>query len=256
MGAANSKATATAGPGLTVSEKIDADGASLETWLKQFEDLNNPLRRKVVDLVSSAVYASEGTSSHFDYIQPRLLEICKYDHQRREKLVQTPFLNGETLITWTICHLPERHLLDTPFEVIPPVLSVQLGCIESWRTDATVTDAMSVACCTRNANRLFQLFNPYRKSSIGAVVYKLAGGAISTTFQFTINDFPTLMLVEGRVDLRFICESRLYSVGFLIGKKGEWSFFYHVVHDRSGEKSYRRTVHVDLERSSEHSLLY
>ncbi|KAH6906419.1 hypothetical protein BKA70DRAFT_407884 [Coprinopsis sp. MPI-PUGE-AT-0042] len=246
MGVASSKATAAPGPELTFSEKTAADDADIDAWLKQLEDRSNPVRLNVAHLLSLSVYASD-MGTNYNYLKEHLLQICSRSRQRRAKMLQTPFLNGETLITWTICHLPERLLLDTPFDRIPPVLRVQLECIKSWEANATLTDAMSVACCIRNANRLFQLLNPYRKSrSSGSLLYTLRQDATSKTFQFTIDDFPTLMLVEGRVDLRFICESRLYSIGFLIGRRGEWSFFYHVVQDRSGER-YTKTIHVDLE---------
>jgi hypothetical protein len=185
------------------------DGADFQTWIKQFEDLNNHRRRKVVDTLSSAVYASVDMTVNCDNVVEDLLRVCGHDRQRLEKMLQTPFLNGETLITWTICHLPERLLLNTSFDRIPPVLFVQLKCIGSWDTTRSLTDAMSVACCTRNANRLFQLFNPYRRSPSRSLLYTLKGDANPETFQFTINDFPKHMLVEGRVDLRFIygCES-------------------------------------------------
>lgn len=143
--------------------------------------------------------------TNYDHLADHLLQACSRSPHRRSKMLQTPFLNGETLITWTICHLPERLLLETPFDTIPPVLSVQLGCIPSWQANATLTDAMSVACCIRNANRLFQLLHPYRKSSNNSILYTLQRDVGSDKFQFTINDFPTHMLVKGRVDLRFIC---------------------------------------------------
>jgi hypothetical protein len=193
--------------------------ADLLAWLKQFEDLNNHLRREVVATLSLAVYASVGMEVNCDYLPIDFLRICGNDPQRREKLLQTPFLDGETLITWTICHLPAQLLLNTPYDRIPPALAVQLDCIQYWETNATLTDAMTAACCTRNANRLFQLFNPFRRSSTRSLVYTLKGGATPETFHFTINDFQKHMLSESRVDLRFIygCESpsSLYSPALL-----------------------------------------
>ncbi|KAH6906421.1 hypothetical protein BKA70DRAFT_1224265 [Coprinopsis sp. MPI-PUGE-AT-0042] len=249
MGVASSKATATPGPALTPSEKSAAADASVEQWLKQLEDQSNPMRLNIAHLFSLAVYESVDINMNYDYLGEHLRMVCTPDHWL-EKMLQTPFLNGETLITWTICHLPEALLLHTPLDTIPSVLSVQLGCIKSWQKIPSLTDAMSVACCIRNTNALFQLLNPYRNStSSGSLVYSVERyGMGPETFQFTINNFPMHMLVDKRIDMRFISGSRLYSIGFAIGKRGEWNFFYDVVQDRSGERSYTRTIHVDLER--------
>lgn len=145
--------------------------------------------------------------TNYDHLGEHLRMVCTPERWLR-KMLRTPFLNGETLITWTIYHLPEPLLLHTALDRIPPVLSVQLGCIESWKKIPTLTDAMSVACCTRNANALFQLLNPYRDSAAPSEspIYTVErDGMHSQTFRFTINNFPLHMLVDKRIDLRFIC---------------------------------------------------
>lgn len=254
MGIVSSKAKAIpeAGPGLTFSEKSAVDDTTLEAWLKQLDERSNPIRLNVAHFLSVTVYASEDMATSFEYLGEHFLMICNNNRQRVAKMLQTPFLNGETTITWTICHLPAHLLHHTLFNRIPPVLAVQLRFIPSWEKNANLTESMSTACCTTNANRLFQLLNPYRKSkSANSLVYSLSiANANPRRFDFTINDFPMHMVVDGRIDLRFICESRLYSIGFLIGSKGQWSFFYNVVQDQSVTKKYTREIHVDLETSN------
>lgn len=82
-------------------------------------------------------------------------------------------------------------------------------------------------------------------------------------FQFSIHDFPTRMLVEGRIDMRFIygCEcsicvplpqeliafpARLYSVGFSSSQAGEWMLFYCIVLDHGDPKDYLKSIDIDL----------
>ena len=192
----------------------------MDEWLKRLNERSNPTRLNLAHILSVTVHESEDIETNFDYLGEHLLMVCGNSRERVQRLLQTRFLNDETLITWTICHLPMQLILRTPLEAIPPVLAVQLRLIPSWQTNTELTEAMTVACCTRNANWLYQLLNPYRRPAIMAEshVYSITSlSPTSKTFDFTINDFPTLMIGDGRIDMRFFCEckSRLLWVSCL-----------------------------------------
>ncbi|KAH6906417.1 hypothetical protein BKA70DRAFT_1563738 [Coprinopsis sp. MPI-PUGE-AT-0042] len=234
------------GPGLTLDERTPSD----EIWLKELSDRTNTSRQTIVAILCPAVFASTTMDKAFDDLPQKLLEACDSKTGRRKQMLQTPFVDGQAPIAWAICNLPDSLLSAGTLERLPPIISALLDCC--GEQTPSLMDAVYSACCIRNTNSLFQLINPYPKSNWSdtpAYSIKPArsyGVTALNEFQFSINDFPTRMLVEGRIDMRFIHGSRLYSVGFSSSTTGEWMFFYRIVLDHGDAKDYWKTINLDL----------
>jgi hypothetical protein len=154
----------------------------------------------------------------FPDLAQQLLIACGSSPQRRARMLQTAFLNEQTPVAWVISNLPRSLLAHSqPLLEIPAILSVLFECCE-----ANTPEAMSSlpgvldACCIRNTNALFQLVNPLASPSVlGTPIYSITlsscwddQSGTQDNFDFTVHDFPTRMLIEGSVDMRFIahCE--------------------------------------------------
>ncbi|KAH6906418.1 hypothetical protein BKA70DRAFT_407866 [Coprinopsis sp. MPI-PUGE-AT-0042] len=225
--------TAEAGPGLTLDEKTISD-PELEVWLRGLSDRTNTSRQTIVSLLCSAVFSSTTLDKTFDDLPQKLLEACDSKIERRKHMLQTPFVDGQTPITWAICNLPDRLLSANKLEKQPPIITALLRCC--GEPTSSVTNLVYSACCIRNTPA-YSIW-PSRLYGFKA--------AASSELQFSINDFPTRMLVEGRIDMRFIHGCRMYSIGFSSSQTGEWMFFYRIVRDHGEAKDYPGTMSIDL----------
>lgn len=147
----------------------------------------------------------------FNDLPQRLLQICDNSTDRLTRMILTPFLNNQTPIYWAICHLPSSLLSESTLRTLPKVvIALIVSCGSLGLNDACLTE-MHKACCIRNTNALFQRIDLITKAATETSVFytiKLVTNAEEPEFEFFIVDFPTRMLVQGKVDMRFIanCE--------------------------------------------------
>ncbi|KAH6901166.1 hypothetical protein BKA70DRAFT_1311469 [Coprinopsis sp. MPI-PUGE-AT-0042] len=258
MGNASSSSHEGPGPQLSLDEKMAILSPDSETWLKSLENRADPTRRAIVDILAPAVFASTSMDATYDNLANDLLRVCNSDSQRLTSMLRTPFLDGQAPIVWAICNIPANFFSSSSWDKLPPVLSALLESCPGWQNIPSIANTIYGACCIRNSNELFQLLNPHSKSpSSLAPVYTLVkrGTGSGCEFDFVIHDFPTCMLVDGKVDMWFVCESRLCSVGFAVrGSGNKWVFFRRVVQDDPkasgflGEAGWPRFIHIDLIR--------
>ncbi|KAH6906413.1 hypothetical protein BKA70DRAFT_1287467 [Coprinopsis sp. MPI-PUGE-AT-0042] len=225
--------------GSSANPRFEPTGSSnTELWLKDLEDWMNPSRRQIIDVLCPAVSASTSMDVTFDELASNLLRICHSESQRLARMLRTPFLNGQSPIVWTICNFPANLLSSGPWDRLPSVLAVLLQCCGAWELHSTLVDTIYGACCMRNSNSLFQLLNLSALSLHSLTpVYTLdqcSPAAPNFAFEFVICEFAKRMLVDGKVDMQFICESRLYSVGFHVRSRGggrfnDWMLVYRVL---------------------------
>ncbi|KAH6906415.1 hypothetical protein BKA70DRAFT_1287478 [Coprinopsis sp. MPI-PUGE-AT-0042] len=237
------------GPSLTMAEIMKGEDPGLEAWLQGLSNRTNASRKAIVEIICPATFASTSREERYPDIAMQLLMACNSDTQRRERMLQTPFLNGQTPIAWVICNIPNSLLTGQALLEMPHILSVLFECCEA-RTPAAMSALPGVleACCIRNTNQLFQLLNPLANPS-GTPVYSITLSSSWTdqdNFDFTIPDFPTRMLIEGRIDMRFISKSRLFSIGFSVEEAGQWVLFHNILLDFSQTYRPRYIIIIDL----------
>ncbi|KAH6906428.1 hypothetical protein BKA70DRAFT_1287539 [Coprinopsis sp. MPI-PUGE-AT-0042] len=266
MGNTNSTPRNGPGPQLSNNERMAMlSPDTTESWLKNLECRADPSRKDVIDILAPAVFASTSMEVTFDSLADDLLRVCNSDPDRLARMVRTPFLDGQSPICWVICNFPSDLFSLTLWDKLPPLLSVLLKCCPGWQKLPSAVDAIHKACCMRNSNELFQLLNPHSKlPSSSALIYSVDRRETGSgcEFEFVIQEFPSCMLVDGKVDMRFVCESRLCSVGFAVrGGNNRWDFFFRVVHDDPkakgflGEAAWPRVLRIDLTKKGEVSVL-
>lgn len=120
-------------------------------------------------------------------------------------MLQIPFMNGRSPMHWAISNIPSAILSEATLPALPPILSalIDLG----GTLSAEALDEIEVTCCIRDSDALFRYFCPLTKGVNGEVVYTVRR-LDECNFDFCINELPTRMLLEGRVDMKIIvkCE--------------------------------------------------
>ena len=229
--------------------------APLDTWLRGLSDRANPSRRTIIDILCTALSEASSGKKNFNDLPGKLLDACGSRIEQRQQMIQTSFLDGRSPIVWMILNLPDRFLHGEDAKMMPPVLSALLGCCRN--PPASLRDSIHAACCSRNSNQLFQFLNPHARSkSSEQQAYTIQAGHFCDgyTFNFVINDFLQRMLKDGRVDLRFIHDSHMYSVGFAVKASGDWVFFHRVVFHNEGAVSRPTKIAVDIFRHDRQSV--
>jgi hypothetical protein len=166
-------------------------------------------------------------------------------------MLQTPFLNGNAPLHWAICNLPSTILAEEILPAMPPVISALINA--TGTLSAQTLEAIEAACSIIDSNPLFQCLCPLTKGADGEMVYMIAKrNDAERTYDFCINEFPTHMLMEGRVDMKIIFKGELgsrcvaictlmkrlidsfvgclYSLGFSAKDDGRWFFFWKLAH--------------------------
>jgi hypothetical protein len=145
----------------------------------------------------------------------KLLGVCDSNPERLAIMLRTPFLDGQSPISWSICNFPSSLFSSPLWDRLPPILSLLLERCPGWEKHSPTVDAIHKACCVRNSNELFQLLNPHfmvpaSPGSVYSVDKREAGSG--SEFDFVIPNFPSRMLVEGKVDMWFVCECESYQI--------------------------------------------
>jgi hypothetical protein len=130
-------------------------------------------------------------------------------------MLVAPFLNDQTPIYWAICNIPSSTLVEADLVATPPVLSALIA--SCGNLSAQAFNDIQQACSIRSSNKLFQLLKAAIQVEETGTPYTITpgSGTVEPAFDFCIPEFPTRMLVEGRIDMRFISECEwLYPVTF------------------------------------------
>lgn len=118
-------------------------------------------------------------------------------------MLETAFLNDHNPIHWAICHIPSSILSGATLPEIPPVILRLLECCRGLSVKSV--DSILEAFCLRDTNALLQVIH-----SAASSPYRIthSNWPNPDQFEFCIPDFPTHILVEGEVVMRFIsrCE--------------------------------------------------
>jgi hypothetical protein len=249
---------------------------SLDEWLQSLHDPTNPNRRSAIDILCPVVLDSDSEPDRKckNMAEKLLNNVCGHSKDKLSKMLQFPFLHGQTPIEWTIWNLPYTVLEPSELSAIPPVLLTLIVLCGDWKKSETLINSMHAACCDRDCNNLYQWLKKYPDGT--RVLFDVNrypfSDPSSLVYNFQVDEFPMMMLKDSPVEMRFIWQGEfslsmpfqqsltlaldlyatglMFSVGFKV-ENNKWEVFCEILMSRSADNDpllnlETNTLYIDL----------